>query len=205
MNFGINTNVQVEGTLYHVQTEDYGASQPPYVETTVYLGGRVLHRKTASYQELVGDGEVDRVVARQLVQRQHGSVLEELRNGRLKFEAYSAPTGVAPRPGIRVELLNPISWLGGNQARLRIAVQREGDKSAVEDAAVGVDLEGAATPLRLETRSDGNGRAELSFSMPPLTPEGGTLVIRAEKKGLQAELRFRLRSRSATPVTPKPA
>ncbi len=169
----------------------------------MYLGGRVLHRKTASYRELMGDGEAGSAVPRQLVQRQHASVVEELRNGRLKFAAHSSPAGIAPRPGIRLQLLNPISWLGGSRARLRIAVQSEGDESAMEGAAVGVSLEGAATLLSLETFTDTAGRAHFSFLMPPLPPDGGTLVIRAEKDGSKAELRFRLRSRSAAPSASK--
>lgn len=202
MSFGINTNVQLEGTLYHVQTEDYSTSQPPYIETTVYLGGRVLHRRTASYQELMGSNATGSPLPRQLVQRQHGTVLEELRSGRLKLEPLPSSGGAVPRPGIRLELLNPISWLEGSRARLRIAVRGDVAETVVEGAAVEIDLEGVMTPLHLETTSDAAGCAELSFPMPPVAPGGGTLVIRAAKAGSQAELRFRLRSRSPLPVTP---
>src|SRR5258707_1032217 len=51
MIFGHNTNVNVDGTVYHVQTEEHGAANA-LIDTTVYCSGRVLHRRTNNYFDL---------------------------------------------------------------------------------------------------------------------------------------------------------
>ena len=52
MNLGHSSNVQVGETLYHVQTEDRGADHP-FIDTTVYASGRLLHRRTTSYYDVL--------------------------------------------------------------------------------------------------------------------------------------------------------
>ena len=59
MVFGHNTNVTLGTIIYHVQTEDRGISHA-LIDTTVYYRGRVLHRRTNSYFDLLpldGDRE----------------------------------------------------------------------------------------------------------------------------------------------------
>ena len=203
MNLGFNTNVQLEGTLYHVQTEDRAAGQPPYIETTVYLGGQILHRRITSYLELIGGNAASGPLLKHLIERQHRSVVEELRAGRLKLEPPAVPTGSAPdapAPGIRIELLNPTSWLAAGQATLQIALHSEADNAAVPSAAVDVFLEGALAPADFVATTDAQGRVELRFPMPPLAPEGGVLVIRAARGSARAEVRYRLRAKTPVPA-----
>ncbi len=58
MNLGHSSNVQVGETLYHVQTEDRGADHP-FIDTTVYASGRLLHRRTTSYYDVLNtDGDL---------------------------------------------------------------------------------------------------------------------------------------------------
>ena len=52
MIFGHNTNVAIGNVKYHVQTEDGGITSA-HIDTTVYSGGRVLHRRTNSYLDLL--------------------------------------------------------------------------------------------------------------------------------------------------------
>src|SRR5437879_11041842 len=52
MLFGHNSNVQAGGTNYHVQTEDRGTTNA-LIDTTVYFNGRVLHRRTNNYFDLL--------------------------------------------------------------------------------------------------------------------------------------------------------
>jgi len=51
MNFGFNSNVRVGDAVYHVQTEDRGPSHP-FLDTVVYVAGRVVHKRSSSYQDL---------------------------------------------------------------------------------------------------------------------------------------------------------
>ena len=202
VNFGFNTNVQLEGALYHVQTEDHSSRHPPYIETTVYLSGQVLHRRTTSYQELIGGNAASGPLLKHLIERQHRSVVEELRAGRLRLDTHAPPVVAAPHPGIRLELLNSTGWLAAGQATLQVAVRGEADHAPVAGAAVDVYLEGALTPAHYVATTDGDGRVELRFPMPPLGPEGGALGIRANASGAQAELRYRLRAKTPAPVHP---
>ncbi len=83
MNLGHSSNVQVGRTLYHVQTEDRGADHP-FIDTTVYASGRLLHRRTTSYYDVLHtDGDLQEIL-RQRVVDQHHSVIEELRSGSFK-------------------------------------------------------------------------------------------------------------------------
>jgi hypothetical protein len=202
VNFGFNTNVQLDGALYHVQTEDHASRQPPYIETTVYLGGQVLHRRTTSYQELIGGNAASGPLLKHLIERQHRSVVEELRAGRLRLDTHAAPVAAAPPPGVRLELLNPAGWLSAGQATLQIAVRRQADNAVVAGAAVDVYLEGALTPAHFVATTDAEGRVELRVPMPPLGPEGGALVLRATHNGAQAELRYRISAKTPAPVHP---
>ncbi len=202
MNFGFNTNVQLEGALYHVQTEDHASRHPPYIETTVYLSGQVLHRRTTSYQELIGGNAASGPLLKHLSEHQHRSVVEELRAGRLRLDTHVPPVVAAPHPGIRLELLNPARWLAASQATLQIVVRRETDNGVVSGAAVDVYLEGALTPAHYVATTDAEGRVELRFPMPSLGPEGSALVIRASGNGAQAELRYRLRAKTPAAVHP---
>src|SRR5262252_2475957 len=52
MVFGHNSNVKFGAHTFHVQTEDRGANHA-LIDTTVYFQGRVLHRRTNNYLDLL--------------------------------------------------------------------------------------------------------------------------------------------------------
>jgi hypothetical protein len=97
--FGFNTEVRLGTAVYHVQTEDKGA-QKHIIETTVYMGGRLIHRRKISYEELLDSPNFSEAAIRQRLEEQHRGVLDELRSGSLTFEASaaSAPQPVAAPP-----------------------------------------------------------------------------------------------------------
>src|SRR5260370_37255134 len=84
MQFGHNTNVKVGETLYHVQTEDRGASHA-VIDTMVYQSGRVLHRRANSYADLLPLDAAREQKLKERVSAQHHAVLDELRSGALQF------------------------------------------------------------------------------------------------------------------------
>src|SRR6202040_1725833 len=83
MLFGHNSNVKVGDTVYHVQTEDRGASHA-VIDTMVYHSGRVLHRRANSYADLLPLDAAREVSLKERVSAQHNAVMEELRSGALK-------------------------------------------------------------------------------------------------------------------------
>ena len=101
MLFGHNTNVTLDGTVFHVQTEDRGVNSAT-IDTTVHCRGRVLHRRTNKYHDLLPlDAEKEKTLKTR-IDGQHFGIVEELKTGALKVEAppslppRSAVPGVAP-------------------------------------------------------------------------------------------------------------
>jgi hypothetical protein len=84
--FGFNTEVKIGNTVYHVQTEDHGGTKH-LIETTVYMGGRLIHRRKNSYEELLDSPNFSDAALRQRLEEQHKGVIDELRGGSLTFDA----------------------------------------------------------------------------------------------------------------------
>jgi len=78
---GYNTDIDNAGTTYHVQTEDKGRSNP-VVESLVYARGEILYSRRTSYQDLV-DEQVENSAIATLMERQHHTIIEVIRRGRL--------------------------------------------------------------------------------------------------------------------------
>ena len=205
MKFGYNSNVRLGDTLYHVQTEDRGADHP-FIDTTVYAQGRVLHRRTTSYADLLAAGAAGAGVIKQRVEQQHREIIEELRAGSLAIAAPApAERQVVPQAeGIEVRLLNATSWLAAGAARLEIEVRSRGSQKPEVDVEVEATFDDALEPARFTAQTDSWGRAELSFPLPRFSPDGGALVIRAVSAAGEDEVRYRLKARPrvAAPETP---
>jgi hypothetical protein len=84
MVFGHNTNIKLGNVTYHVQTENRGESLA-LIDTTVYFRGRVLHRRTNNYYDLVPLNEDSEQALKLRLDEQHRTVLEEMRNGTLEL------------------------------------------------------------------------------------------------------------------------
>ncbi|HEV2195293.1 MAG TPA: hypothetical protein VGR55_06905 [Candidatus Acidoferrum sp.] len=207
MAFGHNSNVTVAGDTYHVQTEERGAAQA-LIDTTVYLRGRVLHRRTNSFSDLLPLNS-DREQALKLrVDTQHRSVVDEIRSGKLKLSGGNDGKAAAPQAaagssaiagaGLNLELLNAKTWLSGKHASLQIAVNDQANKP-VERATVMARVEGAAEPAAFSAETNLLGRAKLEFEMPPVVGPEVALVVEASKGKARAHLRFQLRAKPRVP------
>ncbi len=97
MIFGFNTEVRIGSNVFHVQTEDLGA-QKHLIETTVYMGGRLVHRRKVSYEELLESPNFSETDVRARLEEQHRDVIEELRSGALTFETSAMPPKAAAKP-----------------------------------------------------------------------------------------------------------
>ncbi len=133
MLFGHNSNVKAGDTTYHVQTEDRGAANA-LIDTTVYFRGRVLHRRTNNYFDLLPLNPDREQALKRRLDEQHRTVLEEIRTGALHLalprdENVSVSAGTpaaASAPGVlSLELLNAKTWLTGKRALLQVAVRNQ--------------------------------------------------------------------------------
>jgi hypothetical protein len=213
MIFGHNTNVSVGAHKYHVQTEDAGASSA-LIDTTVYAGGRVLHRRTNNYLDLL-PLNADREKALKLrLDEQHHQVLEEIRTGALCLPpptpaAPSVPvTSVSSQAAIKnapqqktlvVELLNPKSWLAGKRVTLQLRVT-DAKGHPVPSAKITASVTGAAEPANFSAESAATGDANIAFDMPRLSDPNASLIIEATHGPAKGQLRFKLSIRQRVPV-----
>jgi hypothetical protein len=208
MLFGHNTNVTLGGLQIHVQTEDRGTSHA-MIDTTVYHRGRVLHRRTKSYSDLLPLNS-DREQALKLrLDDQHFTVVEELRSGALQVVLPTPPAPAAkPEPGLVprakllfVELLNPRTWLTAKHATLYLVVRNRESGAPAAAARVTARVQGAAEPTEVSTTTGADGHAQLQFEMPRLTAEDAALLIEAVAGEARGQLRFQLRAKPKVPAT----
>lgn len=93
---GYNTDVRHAEVVFHVQTEDKGSSNP-FIESLVYVGGRVLAAKRASYADLLAQGKGAEAIS-ELMDAQHRNMIAAIRKGKFddKVEAL-----LGSRPALR--------------------------------------------------------------------------------------------------------
>jgi len=204
MIFGHNTDVNLHGTVYHVQTEDRGVNNA-LLETTIYCRGRVLHRLVNNYFDLL-PLDSDREAALKLrLDAQHRLVLEEIRTGVLVLAPPPVPGPEAVPPQLaaiplHLELTNSRTWLKGRQAELLILVKNSAG-APVSGATATARVEGAATPVNKAVLSGKDGLAHLTFDMPALTSTEPAVVIDAVHGSARGRLRFQLRAKPRIPAS----
>jgi hypothetical protein len=222
MLFGHNSNVKVGETTFHVQTEDRGVASA-LIDTTVYHAGRVMHRRTNNYHDLIPLNPDRQEALRLRLNEQHRATIEEIRSGALylaaqpavpsKPEAHAPAASLAPTPNnatvhnsaspLKLELRNARTWLTGKQAKLELSVQDHSGQPQ-QGAKVTAHIEGAATPEEFSSETNAEGQTEISFAMPRLSTGDAALVIEAWEQARggvmnratnHGKLRFSLRSK----------
>jgi hypothetical protein len=78
---GFNTDIEHNGVVYHVQTEDKGLDSP-VILSLVYSGGTILASKRSPYEDLIAEGFSDEVLAERL-KRQHRLICAAIHSGRI--------------------------------------------------------------------------------------------------------------------------
>ena len=78
---GFNTDIEHDGVIYHVQTEDKGLDAP-IILSLVYAGGTILASKRSPYEDLIAEGFSDEVLAERL-KRQHRLICAAIHSGRI--------------------------------------------------------------------------------------------------------------------------
>jgi len=78
---GFNTDIEHNGVVYHVQTEDKGLDSP-IILSLVYVGGTILASKRSPYQDLIAEGFNDEALSERL-KRQHRLICAAINSGRI--------------------------------------------------------------------------------------------------------------------------
>ena len=79
---GFNTDIEHEGVVYHVQTEDKGL-ESPLILSLVYVGGAILAAKRSRYEDLIAAGFDEDVLSKRL-KRQHNLICAAIKAGRIE-------------------------------------------------------------------------------------------------------------------------
>lgn len=223
MLFGHNTDVHFGETILHVQTEDRGTAHA-LIDTSVYHKGRVLHRRTNNYFDLLPLDADREQQLRKRVDDQHRTVVEGIRSGALQITLPVAPppvaaphspaaaaqppaqAGAAPvdqaasdAAALTLELMNGKTWLQGKRAYLQVVVRRKENRKVAAGALVTARVEGGDRRAEISELSDSTGLARLEFSIPDVMGEDSCLVIEATLGKLKGQVRFQMRVKSRLP------
>jgi hypothetical protein len=103
---GFNTDIEHDGVVYHVQTEDKGLDSP-MILSLVYVGGTILASKRTPYKDLIAKGFSDEALSERL-SRQHRLICAAIHAGRVndlkKMSGRGLETPVIPVVEETIEL-----------------------------------------------------------------------------------------------------
>jgi hypothetical protein len=212
MVFGHNSNLKLGNITLHVQTEDRGVAHA-LLDTTVYYHGRVLHRRTNNYFDLLPLDDDRQQALKLRLEEQHRLVMDEIRSGILDLPIPPEPVALPPKPSaapaappsessppalLVIELVNARNWLVGKRASLHVRLKQSTGAIAA-GAGVAVEFEGADSEHVFRGQADEHGEAHLEFDLPRIISAEPALVIRAAGDGAEGQLRFALRAKPRVP------
>ncbi|HEV8137230.1 MAG TPA: hypothetical protein VGP85_21315 [Pyrinomonadaceae bacterium] len=145
---GFNTDIEHDGVIYHVQTEDKGLDTP-IILSLVYVGGAILASKRAPYEDLIAQGFSDEVLSERL-KRQHRLICAAINSGRIEDLKKMSPRVEEPSPVIAEPISTPAEPPVSIEAEIipEEAVVAE-EVGAPQDTDSGFDLELEDVPSQI--------------------------------------------------------
>ncbi len=214
---GYNTDINFDGTTYHVQTEDKGRSNPN-IESLVYARGEILYSKKTAYDDLVLQDANDKEIAA-LMERQHRTLVEAIRRGKLshltgeppqeRLGADDAPAPAAAEPSLDEVILDYLKaqrgrahlilsssgekdFVYGSETEIRIVAVDSQDNAPQAGVKVSVLFKSTAEPRRLqmaEGETDANGVFLALAALPEFNGGTSAVVVTAECDLGQSEIK----------------
>ncbi len=205
---GFNTDVNYEGRVFHVQTEDKGVENP-VVESLVYTGGEIITSRRTSYGDLARSSEYSESEVARRMEGQHQAIIREILYGRFdpdgpKPFGYNIITNRAldevvldflsrevGLEQIRLEMAEQKVFVEGTSPALTLRVIAEASDRPVAGAKVTVKListrEKPKEIFAGTTAQD--GRVEASFEIPEMPGANAAILFQAEAAGNNAEIK----------------
>jgi hypothetical protein len=205
---GFNTDVDFEGRIFHVQTEDKGLDNP-IVESLVYTAGEIITSRRASYGDLLKSPEyTDAELARRM-ESQHQAIIREIMSGRFDPDGprpfgYNIVTNrsldevvlefLAREVGleqIRLEMSEQLTFVEGSEPALNLRVIAEASDRPVSGAKVTVKLISTREkPKEIFSGTTGqDGKVEAKFQIPKVPGANTAILFQAEAAGNNAEIK----------------
>jgi len=205
---GFNTDVEYDGRVFHVQTEDKGKDNP-VVESLVYSGGEIVTQRKSSYADLVKSGGFSESEVMRRMDTQHRGLLQEIAAGRLdpdgpkpfgyniitnrSFDAVVADflTHDAGLESIRLEVDGHPPLLEGSRQVLNLRVIADGSDAPVPGATVIVKLLTTADKPRelFHGTTGGDGTVAAEIAIPETPNANAAILCQAEKDSRNAEIK----------------
>ncbi len=205
---GFNTDVQYEGRVFHVQTEDKGRDNP-VVETLVYSGGEIVTSRRSSYAEIARGPEYSETEVQRRMESQHQTVIREILGGRFDpdgpkpfgyniitnrsldaviLEFLTTEIGLEQ---IRLEMGDDVHLREASRQPLRLRVMAEASDRPVAGAKVAVKLISTKDkPKELFSgTTDTEGWVDAPIDIPALEGASAAILFQAEAAGKNVELK----------------
>jgi hypothetical protein len=217
MIFGFNTDIKVDETVYHVQSEAREAEK--LLQTQVFVKGHCIGKRALSYsiEEAAGQNEQTR---HELLRDQHRSIVQAIREGQLdsvieaasvklaaNVSAAAAPLAAEAAPVLAPPTPPPLElkFLGSSRPSedsflIRFGVTRS--DAAVEGAVI---LAQFVPDSASETFSGGaakqgvtdqDGLIELALPVPSQAQSDTKLVVQVHYSGISFAKKFRIKTQS---------
>jgi hypothetical protein len=206
---GFNTDVDYQGRVFHVQTEDRGQANP-LIESLIYCGGEILASRQNSYAELAASEAYSEDEVLHLMELQHQALIREIFNGKYDTQGpkpfgYNIITNRsldevvleyladehAATEAICLQLIDDQELIEGTRPMMRMKVVEEGSERPLNGAEVTIKLISTdGQPYELFSGpTDDDGFIEALFEIPEQPGANLALLCRAELGDLRAELR----------------
>jgi hypothetical protein len=205
---GFNIDVDYEGRIFHVQTEDKGLDNP-IVESLVYTGGEIITSRRSSYADLVKTQGYSEEELLRRMEAQHQAIIREIMSGRFDPEGprpfgYNIVTNrsldevvlefLSREVGleqIRLEMSEQLTFTEGSAPVLNLRVIAEASDRPVAGAKVTVKLISTREkPKEIFSGSTGqDGRVEAKFEIPRMPGANTAILFQAEAAGNNAEIK----------------
>ena len=214
---GFNEDVEYDGQLFHVQTEDKGVGNP-VIESLVYTGGEIVGSRRGSYADLKTPAGFPESEVQRRLEGQHKAIIREVLSGRFDPDG-PKPFGhniitnrsldevvlghLANSVGneiIRLEIEAGQAFEEGTRPTLRLRVLGEESDRPIAGARVTVKLiTNREKPSELFSGTTGpDGRVAATFEIPDLAGASAAVLCQAEGAGSNAEIKQMIRERETT-------
>ena len=204
---GFNTDIEFDGKVFHIQTEDRGLNHP-VIESLVYVGGEILSSRDTCYADLLESGDYTENDIQQRMKAQHTELIREIQTGAL-FEGELIPFGwnLVSNQSFDQVVLNflkeqialealCLDWIApeklraGEQPTIKLALWEKSSERPVVGGHVVVKLVGGKQTTELFSGcTDELGLCEASCEIPARPGAKALIVCEAEAAGIIAEVR----------------
>jgi hypothetical protein len=213
---GHNTDINYNGIVYHVQTEDKGHGNP-VIETLVYKGGEILEARRTSYGELIKQGYDEKQIIA-MIEEQHRAVITEIKGGKYDkggtYDPLEAEGIINSKKSLDQVILD---YLASEEEKERLQLTIQGAQDYIEGSActltihtksnnTGHPLKGAKIVVKIistvkkpitvyEGKTDRNGVLIVEFVIPEFPDGNAALLVQAFSDSGSDEIKQLLKKR----------